>query len=365
MSKLQISRKLNRLQIRIRGFASIPHLYLCKFWYINKEKIVVDKDELSRKSFLKGVKTDKAIRSFAKCSSGKRILFHTQSQKVVILVAYKDRMVVPHMSLFGTAGLDLYRCNSGECTRIASIAPNNELQMIVKKEIDLGREDDDFILYLPLFAEIRYLAIISKDGKCIKKIVSDKKPIVIYGSSISQGCASSRSGLSYVNILSQYYHRDVVNYGFSESARGQQEIIDGLSRIDSGLVIMEYDYNADLDTLRSNHLETYKVIRRNNKNVNIIYMTRFFGSGLIEENEFEQRKAIISATVKYAHNHGDRKVEMISLDKICEHIDNFLVDDRHPNDCGMMIIANEIVSLIERMKISGFDKKTDKENYFI
>ena len=328
---------------------AIPVFFLWNRSYSANKMIVIPKNELSRRELLADVTTDKKLLKSADCSGGHRLVIQTNSKSILVLAFYRTRLFLPHMIDAGASGLDLYQCGGNGNKWLTSITPANKFQMCMKRKVSLPSESDKYVLYLPLYAGLTKLNIISADGKDISLMDTGKNPIVVYGSSISQGCAASRSGLSYPNILSEFFNRDIINYGFSESARGQADIIDKLSQIDTDLIIMEYDHNADLRTLKNTHLNTYRIIRNNNLKALIVYMSRFSGSSCISVDELEERKRIIKATVDYANGLGDHRVGLILGDLSISENEKCFCDDRHPNDRGMAIIANEIISIVERM----------------
>lgn len=65
-----------------------------------------------------------------------------------------------------------------------------------------------------------------------------------YGSSITQGGCASRPGADYVSVLSRILNVDVVNLGFSGSARGERTMAEYLSALDCSVFVMDYDHNA-------------------------------------------------------------------------------------------------------------------------
>lgn len=80
-----------------------------------------------------------------------------------------------------------------------------------------------FSIHMPLYGGVKELQVgldRSADLLPAPPYAIDK-PVVYYGSSITQGGCASRPGCSYQAILSRTLQRDHVDLGFSASARGE------------------------------------------------------------------------------------------------------------------------------------------------
>ena len=60
-------------------------------------------------------------------------------------------------------------------------------------------------------------------------------PVVVYGTSITQGANASRPGMAYTNILSRRLNVEFVNLGFSGSGRGEPEVAEVIAGIPNPL----------------------------------------------------------------------------------------------------------------------------------
>lgn len=102
-----------------------------------------------------------------------------------------------------------------------------------------------------------------------------KKPVVYYGSSITQGACASRPGNCYESILSRRLDCDYINLGFSGSAKGEDAIVDYIIGLDMSVFVMDYDYNAPTpEHLEKTHSKMFKAIRAEHPTLPIIIMPR-------------------------------------------------------------------------------------------
>ena len=65
------------------------------------------------------------------------------------------------------------------------------------------------------------------------------KPLVFYGTSITQGGAASRPGSSHVSIIERHFDRPVVNLGFAGSGRMEPEVIALVSELDAAVFVID------------------------------------------------------------------------------------------------------------------------------
>ncbi len=292
----------------------------------------------------------RALQINNKCSAGKKIVVKTNANQLDIYIAYQHRCVFSHMSNVAASGIDLYEKVEEKEKWIGNIHPDNNVQMQVKRHIVLSEGEKNIEFYLPPFAQIKSVVIgvpaLCYIQSCEK---SNTLPIIVYGSSISQGCAASRAALSYVNLIQRWAKIDVLNFGFSESARGEKEIINYIATIKAKAFVIEYDHNVSCDILRRTHLDVYTKIREYQKECLIIFMTRFSGGISITKCEENERINIIKSTYEYALKIGDSNVRLILGNQVMSMEDktDFFVDDRHPNDAGMQKIAKRIMYELE------------------
>lgn len=169
----------------------------------------------------------------------------------------------------------------------------------------------DITIDFPLYSEVCELYI-GLDGKSqITEAQPYKydKPVVYYGSSITQGGCASRAGTSYEGFISRRFNCDYINLGFSGSARGEDEITEYIKELDMKLFVYDYDYNAPTaEHLKNTHEKMFKAIRNNNPDLPIIMLTRPKFYPTADEVE---RKAIVRATYENAVNAGDKNVYFI------------------------------------------------------
>jgi hypothetical protein len=280
-------------------------------------------------------------------TAGGRVRFKTDSPYVAISAKYSSLGRMPHFAFCGSIGFDLYEGTRYVKTFTPTVDPHTELESI----INLGEPRmRDIVINFPLYSSVTDLYIGLAENAKIKKPekYSNQKPIVYYGSSITQGGCASRPGTCYQAYISRRFNADYVNLGFSGSARAEDAIIDYIKGLDMGLFVYDYDYNAPtLEHLRATHEKMFLAVREANPTLPIIMMSRPLHK-CNRTNDDEQRMKIVKRTYENAKARGDRNVYFLSGDDLTELCGNEgTVDNCHPTDFGFASMADALIRLIK------------------
>ena len=177
-----------------------------------------------------------------------------------------------------------------------------------------------------------------------------EKPIVFYGSSITQGGCASRPGTVYSAILSRKYDFDYINLGFSGCARGEKEMAEYIAGLDMSVFVYDYDHNApSAEYLKQTHEPFFKIIREKHPDIPIICMTMPNPNPIWEP---EKRKEVIKATVDNARARGDKNVYYIDMSGYLEKHDvlnESIVDAAHPNDLGFYFMSLAVEEVLKNL----------------
>lgn len=285
-------------------------------------------------------------------TAGGRVRFRTNSKIIAIKAIMNHIYKMPHFTFCGSNGFDLYSNDIYSGTFIPDLNITNGYESSIQlSDCDIK----DITINFPLYCNVMDLYIgIEKDAYIEKpKVYSHSKPIVFYGSSITQGGCASRPGNTYPSILSRNLDCDYINLGFSSSAKAEDEMVNYIKDLEMSVFVMDYDHNApNVEYLEKTHEKMFRKIRDRNPNLPIIMMSR---PKYYLNDDDKKRLEVVKKTYQNAILEGDTNVYFLdgkSLMRIAK--DNGTVDNCHPNDLGFYSIANAIE---EVFKVSGIVNK--------
>ncbi len=285
-------------------------------------------------------------------TAGGRLRFITDSRRFALLVKRGANMPSDNGAYLSKAGFDIYVDGMYFCTSRPGINyPVAEYEFL--SNTILHDEGDHLItVYFPNYGDVYSLIIGLDEGSTLKPApdYTYEKPVVYYGSSITQGGCSSRPAMAYVFQLERMLDADCVNLGFSGSAHGDIVIADYINTLPMSVFVMDYDHNArNSDDLLATHEPFFKAVREKNPNLPIIMLS--MPKKQLKADE-QKRKEIIRSTYERALASGDRNVYFIDGSEIFgEFGDEALCDGIHPNDIGMLCMARAIYNVIKDLLV--------------
>lgn len=325
-----------------------PHFLIQGIPYLEENDYVLTRhmSDASKVEYPEGV--EQRIDSDA----GVRVIFETDAEEITVKASYGKVESYPWFSLTGTAGLDIYEGNE-EMQWLATVYLDDAQKKNCTKTVALPKKDMSYMtIYLPSYASINDLVIGFPKDSTIKKVDTEfGKPIVFYGSSITQGCSASRPGTTFPAIVSRHLGVDYINWGFSSSCKGEPEMAEMIARTDMSALVMEFDHNVDTpQELEDAYYNFYQTIRENNETIPIVLLSRTSGGISCSMEETKERDAVIQAVYDKALSEGDHHIYFIdgcSLSAL-EERELLLADGKHPNDLGMKLIADAIIEVLEK-----------------
>ena len=281
-------------------------------------------------------------------TAGGRVRFVTDSPYVAIYAQMGVMARMSHFTFVGTAGFDIYANGIYANTFVPPRDTTDSFEKVIDFEDSRKRE---ITINFPLYSEVKKLYIgLKKDCFLSEaKPYKNTKPIVYYGSSITQGGCASRPGNCYQAIISRDLDYDYINLGFSGNAKGEDEMAEYIAGLDMSAFVYDYDHNAPtFEHLEKTHERMFKIIREKHPSIPVIMMPR---PKMLNKDE-KKREKLIETTYKNAVSSGDKNVYFIpnsELDKICGT--DGTVDKFHPNDLGFYSMAKAVENVIKKINI--------------
>lgn len=276
----------------------------------------------------------------AHCTAGGAIRFRTNSPCLTLRAKLWYTNDMNHMPRGGSAGFDLYQRNAdGKEQYLSTAHPSAANLQGELFETKLGTVNGnafaDFTLYLPLYSGVESLELGIAPGSELLPPPPQAftKPVVFYGSSITQGGCASRPANNYTTMLCRAIDAPQVNLGFSGSAKGEIAVAEAIAELEMTAFVFDYDHNADsVDDLKQTHEPFFQKIRAAHPDLPIIIIT-----SPPKTSPFpKERREVIKATCDRAAAAGDKKVWFIDGAELFGEagINYCTVDGVHPNDLG-------------------------------
>jgi len=314
-----------------------------------------------------GQNVNDGVASLYHCTAGGRVRFSTDSRYVAIRVKMPKSHFSGNLSLAGGSGLDLYIDvpETGASQYYGSFVPPTDVRKdggfeSILKFVD--RRTRHFTINLPTYSEVSELLVGLQEDATLGAGMKyrDVLPIVYAGSSITQGGCASHPGNAYQAIISRRMNVDFLNFGFSGSFKAEETIVDYLASLPMSVFVSDYDHNAPTaEHLKNTHYRMYERIRAKNPDLPYIMISRpdvlnhEYSSKVAGElgNGAVIRRDIVYETYRRAIESGDRNVYFIDGEGFFagEYQDCATVDSTHPNDYGMVRMADVIGGMIRRL----------------
>ncbi|HOJ10389.1 MAG TPA: SGNH/GDSL hydrolase family protein [Clostridiales bacterium] len=296
-------------------------------------------------------KLSEGVKYLSWCTAGGVVRFASDSPAIAVKVELTSKGDMSHMPRSGSSGVDLYRGTGKNKIFVRAAMPGSGQDKYEAVFEGFSSELCEWTLNLPLYNGIKKLEIGLLPGTKLEKPsgYTIEKPVVFYGSSITQGGCASRPGNSYTHLICRWLDANMVNLGFSGSGRGEPEMAELISQIDMSAFVMDYDHNApNLEHLEKTHENFFNIIRKAQPQLPVIFVTKPDFDREPETNRI--RRKIIYNTFKNAVDNGDQNVYFVDGETLfgTEDRDACTVDGCHPNDLGFMRMAENIYPTIKK-----------------
>ena len=280
--------------------------------------------------------------------AGLSLVFNSDSPEIHVRYKVKERLAMFHMPSTGASGIDLYATDSkGERHFVApKFAPsfkdtiNFQFPKIVDPVSGKPGVMMTFRLSLPLYNSVDWLEIGIPEGRTLSFVpVPERKPIVIYGSSITQGGVASRPSMAWPSIVGSNLGCEVVNLGFSGSGKGEKEVFDLIAEIDAEILVIDCLPNMGLDLPIKERI-LYGVRKYRESHDCPILLAEYSVCGqqgaidIAREEQTAAKNLILREVFNELRREGVKRVFYITADEWKAGMDGYAEGD-HPNDFGM------------------------------
>jgi hypothetical protein len=273
-------------------------------------------------------------------SAGMLTRFRTDATSLHVSYEVTSKnLAMPHMPATGVSGLDLYAKDlDGRWKWVAVLPPNSP---VVEQQWVSGLSPGirEYAVYLPLYNGVKYLKIGTLPNALWEPLPPrTSKPLVFYGTSITQGACATRPGMAHTSILGRRLDHPVINLGFSGSGTMDLSIAELLGEIDAAVYIIDCLPNMTADDVRQRTVPFISKLRSLQPSTPILLVEdrSYSGSWLIHsqrERNIASRTALAEEMsrlrelqVKYLYYLGGES--LLGADR------DDTTDGSHPSDLG-------------------------------
>lgn len=283
---------------------------------------------------------------------GARLGFRTNSKSITLKIELETLGVDVGMSIYACQSAYVFVGERQHSRYLGLSNAYNYESKVFEKTFKKSADMEDVLIFLPRNEIIKNVWIYIDDTAEIEPPTPYKysKPMLFYGSSITEGGIACNVCNGYNAVISRHLDADYYNLGFSGNAKGELAMADFINTIDMSLFVYDYDHNAPTpEHLESTHEPFFKRIREAHPSVPIIMMTRPFA---VYGEEEIRRREIVKKTYENAISSGDKNVYFI--DGEAPFRDDFdrelcFIDTIHPNDLGYSKMVAHIEPLIKKI----------------
>jgi len=298
----------------------------------------------------------------SKFPSGISVRFTTNSPIITVYWKLNSSSGPPAMNRVGASGVDLYCLVNGNWQYVNSALPAGNINTKVLIS-DMDTSYKTFLLNLPLHDVVLNIQVGINEKYSISSPLEDndkiKKPIVFYGTSITQGVGASRPGMAYPSIISRNIKAEVINLGFSGNGRFESSAGQILCDIDAELYVLDCTPNSSPDIIKKNTLKLIQQIRATKPETPILLV-----ESIIRENSYfkltdelthgglkyvQAQNKELSRSFKAAEDLGIINLYYLESKDLIGSDHEATIDGTHLSDLGQYRIAEAIGAEITKI----------------
>ena len=281
-------------------------------------------------------------------STGLYVRFRTASPTLWVRWESASSKLMNHMSPTGSRGLDLYALEDGKWRFIAAGRPDLK-QTVTEQKVMANMEPQmrEYMLYLSLYNGVTDLGIGTEEGYPVLQpevnSPRSERPIVMYGTSITQGGCTSRPGMLYTSIMARRLNREFINLGFSGNAHLDLEIARLMASVpDPALYVIACTENASPEQFAERGEAFFRILRDAHPDVPVIFVEDPHFSHMVLDraiaDEVNGRNAAQKALYEHLVAAGEKNLFYVPSFEMTQQED--FVDGVHFTDLGMTHYAD-------------------------
>ncbi len=298
--------------------------------------------------------------ALAQHSAGARLSFRTDSTAMHVKVKLIHANTMSHMPLTGSSGLALYE-GEPRFEKPWPVAFPGSGEVAYERTLftDQPATMRTFTLYLPLYNGIEKLEIgLSPQARLeAPPPTALPKPVLFYGTSITQGGCAHNPGADYPSIVGRRLNLDTINLGFSGNGRGEPEMARLLAEVDTSLYVLDYVANSGVDGLAETLPGFIDILRQAHPTTPIAIVSRIIYSSLHynatasghNRVAHERQRDICMREYLRRRDAGDAAIHFLDGNCLIPYGADLAYSDAgvHPSNVGFAAMAEALIPQLE------------------
>lgn len=302
-------------------------------------------------------KVTKAVWHLSHCSAGMCVRFVTNAPTIKARWKLRnENLALPHMPATGVSGLDLYvKRENGTWHWLGAGRPAEFPENSKTLVSNISPEKREYLLYLPLYNGVARVEIgIPPEfqlSPAPERVPSKQRPIVFYGTSITQGACASRPGMAATAIVGRKLGYPVINLGFSGNGKMEPEMAELLGELDPALYVLDCVPNMNDSLIQARTEKFIKILRTARPETPILLSEGVNYSSAFLENSLRRRNESSQAAMREVYTKliaaGYQNIYFMYAPNQFGEDGEGTVDGIHATDLGFFRQAAAFITLIK------------------
>jgi hypothetical protein len=264
-------------------------------------------------------------------------------------------LAMVHMPATGVSGLDLY-VRDAKTNRWRWVAVGRPTAQTSTAALATGIPEGkrEYLLYLPLYNGVSSVEIGLPKKASLWKAASRPekrtKPIVFYGTSITQGGCASRPGMVHTAILGRHLDCPIINLGFSGNGRMEPEVTKLLAEIDAAVYVIDCLPNMVARDVSERTIPLVQELRKTRPETPIVLVEdRYYSSSHLlpsQKQRNDDNHAALKEAFEKLRKDGVKQLHYIPGADLLGDDDEGTVDSSHPTDLGFLRQAEAFIKVL-------------------
>ncbi len=295
------------------------------------------------------------VQRLSACLAGACVRFSTDAEGLSLVWELTVETNMPHFAASGRSGMELFEETDEGTVQVVNLVPalvdGGRTCLRQSRYVSLRGGLRHYVLYLPLYNGLKTLLLGFPSGARVLpgRVPRIEKPIVYYGSSVTQGGCTNKAGSCYTTLLARRLDAAQINLGFSGNGKGEPELARYIASLDMSLFVLDYDHNAPSpEHLQATHEPFFRIVREAHPDLPVVMISR---CDTKNPEATARRRDVIRTTYRHALEAGDRNVRFVDGGTLFGTGDRDMctVDGTHPTDLGFLRMADGLEPVLREL----------------